>query len=499
MSLIEQPCKIAELIKSIKGIASNSTSPTDYYSIKFKDNLSFNNKKVDEGFLKLFISNNLNLNKALKYEGSIYELLSFIIRTKCCPFFSLSYVIGKNCDYNNIMNIIKKSEIKDNYTLEKNFARNIYYLENKLKNRPALETENYETEISKDYIKKVKGYKYDFILSENIKGIKLRDYLEKNKENIRLDIFNNIYKILFQISIAMYTLSLCQISHNDLHLNNIFICGIPKRTIYYTINSKRYKFTTDFIIKIYDYDRAYSTLFGNNESLYGERCQNYNQCNEFTNGKDMLYILYRLFILFSKMELMKGNMIKSNIIKSICPSNKKLYNQLLTIHKYKKFENIEFDDIYNFDTIIHNFFKLSTYKFSSSDKNIYKYYLSTSKIQKIVSKDFYFKYIKPNKIEQWFTPNSIYNIKEFQAEYNLLECRKNKISCEKEKSKLNRIKKKKQLKYSYLVNLYNNSFDKNIRNKIANRIKKINKANNEDVIMDLLHLHASDPRYTRVR
>ena len=48
-------CKISSIINKIKGLESNSASPTDTWIIYFNDDITYDNKPITSGFLKIFI------------------------------------------------------------------------------------------------------------------------------------------------------------------------------------------------------------------------------------------------------------------------------------------------------------------------------------------------------------------------------------------------------------------------------------------------------------
>ena len=48
-------CELSKHIKSVKGMESNSTSPTDTWFIKF-DGFKYAGEKITNGFMKLYIA-----------------------------------------------------------------------------------------------------------------------------------------------------------------------------------------------------------------------------------------------------------------------------------------------------------------------------------------------------------------------------------------------------------------------------------------------------------
>ena len=67
----------------------------------------------------------------------------------------------------------------------------------------------------------------------------------------------HLQSILFQLIYTFYVFEKIEFVHGDLHINNIFINKLKKPVdLYYQINGTMYKLTTDWIVKIYDFDHS---------------------------------------------------------------------------------------------------------------------------------------------------------------------------------------------------------------------------------------------------
>ena len=81
-------CLVANIVKNVKGLSSNSTSPSDTWILELKDNVYYNKQPATGIFLKYFIDpysfENEDINTeeknvlvqniyALRYEVSIYR------------------------------------------------------------------------------------------------------------------------------------------------------------------------------------------------------------------------------------------------------------------------------------------------------------------------------------------------------------------------------------------------------------------------------------------
>jgi len=65
-----------------------------------------------------------------------------------------------------------------------------------------------------------------------------------------------VLSALFQLAVACYALSLSKTTHNDLHMNNIFIQKIPWTTATYVIDEISYTFRTDNKVKVFDFNKS---------------------------------------------------------------------------------------------------------------------------------------------------------------------------------------------------------------------------------------------------
>jgi len=129
---------------------------------------------------------------------------------------------------------------------------------------------------------------------ENIEdAMTLHKWLYTYNKNPDYD--RELWNVLFQISAACYTMSLCKLVHNDLHSSNIFIRDLGKETEFmYIINGYKIVIKTRFQPLIYDFDRGYTTKFGTN-SLLNNLCNKYSQCNMFVENKDIIKVLCYIY------------------------------------------------------------------------------------------------------------------------------------------------------------------------------------------------------------
>lgn len=62
--------------------------------------------------------------------------------------------------------------------------------------------------------------------------------------------------IIFQLIYTLYVFEKLEISHGDIHLDNIFIIDVPERIISFYIDGQYYSVKTTKLVKIYDFDQS---------------------------------------------------------------------------------------------------------------------------------------------------------------------------------------------------------------------------------------------------
>ena len=306
-------CEMYRCIKNINGLSSNSASPTDTWIVFFKNNTNYYDKRLDRGFMKLFIDPlSLSINTkydtkylhALKYELKVYkDIIRPLILHKICPFFIKYLGSTEECSFNNLLLMLKSALIS---SPEEKLLRSIFYMYKKIKNRPAIQTD-LATNIDKNNKKFdiFKEIKYNFIITEMIedKTITFERWLQIN--TVKTILYGDVWVILFQIAIACYSMSLSLLVHNDLHFGNIWVLPLKKPVkIKYIINGVDYYFVTNYKIQIYDFDRSYSPLFGDNilnkNSEY--LCTHWANCNELFQSKDIFKVIVDLYLSIQNIE-----------------------------------------------------------------------------------------------------------------------------------------------------------------------------------------------------
>lgn len=386
-------CKIGIYVKAIKGLQSNSSSPADNWVIEFIDNVHYNGKIHKKAFLKIFVNHNtvkystkypefLLKLKALNYEINIYtKVINPLINNNICPNFIKNLGNSLNCTYNDLLDIIKnklsfEGVLLKDYEHAQVLKRNISYILLQQPKRPSI-NDNKSYGYSKDF-SLYDEIKYCIILNEDSDSPVLSRWVRNNS---KLSTFlEELWNIIFQICVGCYAMSLSKLVHNDLHHDNIFIKDLGE-SVYmnYIINGKSMLIKTRYQPLIYDFDRSYSEMYGENELLNGYFYDLHSQCNIFIENKDIIKILCYLYrdvesvqshILNSitKNEEQKINITSSYNLETVkTPDNKKkkcfLQYVELSSTKIEAIPNKWYTDFNNCTEIINNIY----------DKYIMKY------------------------------------------------------------------------------------------------------------------------------
>lgn len=146
----QSSCEIYKYIKSIKGLASNSTSPSDTMIVSFKDRIMFDKQPVEQAFMKIFITSLVDekgktieidykkKRSALIYEQKVYDIIRWCIRFNYCPYFVKLYDNGFNCSLKNFYNIIKHQSNVNDEKIKMLMIRSIYHMISQASNRPSI-------------------------------------------------------------------------------------------------------------------------------------------------------------------------------------------------------------------------------------------------------------------------------------------------------------------------------------------------------------------------
>lgn len=337
-------CKLAPYIANITtGLKSNSVSESDQWILTV--NTTEGRKTL---FIKIFIHSividgveqEINATKNLEYEYLIYkEKIALIQRT--CPFFIDYYGTGNACKAEDIYNLTIDQ-------LQSNMIRNLYFLYTQFLNivvlkgihltfieqytrdgetiRPTLvdELTTFESTIISQMIYELSNVRFSYIILENI----LIPRHMKNMSTI-LDCIRNperplitiepcifIWPILFQLIYTIFVMSYHNLMHNDLHMGNVFLQNTGTiQTFKFQIGDTIFNIRTQYMIKVYDFDIAYSNIVGENYHIPKLILNNFEfgPDNSYNVFRDVRKILYPQ----RKVEISFGQVLDSTFVQEI--------------------------------------------------------------------------------------------------------------------------------------------------------------------------------------
>jgi hypothetical protein len=402
-------CQIHKYVNEIIGLNRNSTSPTDTWILKFNKNIKFklteddeNGKRINFGFMKLWLDSEnykylckrrIGINydsiiyeqlQSLKYEESIYKyFINYVLYKNICPHFVRYLSGGDNCTFNSMGSFLKgkfiEGKLMDDDVLETNFTRNIYssitndenrrnigYIKNPLSFDSAAEKRK---DIAANNILKEFGNNvptFNFIISEAIDSTNTKTFFNyiRNRDTTKPYSIGE-WSVFFQILYGCFIMEKFGVSHNDLHSSNIWIEETKRRYITYKINGNVYTFTTKNNAMIYDFDRSYWNIKGNNPSIDDYLCDKHLICNTVTSRRDFLQVAQVIFIGstdWQSRKLLCDCLIKDEndyhkFVKLF--SSKKGYCLLPDTNHKLKINDKFFEMLYSIEEIIDNISKLA--------------------------------------------------------------------------------------------------------------------------------------------
>ena len=83
--------------------------------------------------------------------------------------------------------------------------------------------------------------------------------------------------------------------HNDLHLYNIYVEPIKEQRFNYIYDKTLFTFKTNYLVKVFDFDRSFVTRLGENPYLASSFCETSSQCNRYIENLDALKIMSYIY------------------------------------------------------------------------------------------------------------------------------------------------------------------------------------------------------------
>lgn len=275
--------KWSRRIHTVYGRAADSNSPSDTWVCRLRLGTTFNGRSVSKMFLKIGLHPDCELTIKQESLGLLYEMrVSDQIITplldSVCPHFVRALFVSDNCTYAELFAALQKGLSRFRLTdpeIARCLARNFAHVAFELDGRPAI-----ETPVAKSVLyEKVETSRFLLLATEFANAVKYRDWLASDPPK------DAVFTVLLQLLIALYTMELCKLCHNDLHDGNIFVQKRKPTTIQYIINGQRFAIKTALNVMVYDFDRATSESLG--ENVHYTQNENYPPSPAFEANKDL--------------------------------------------------------------------------------------------------------------------------------------------------------------------------------------------------------------------
>jgi hypothetical protein len=282
----------------LKGLASNSASPTDTWILS----TTMYNGPV---FLKWFMyTEKTHVTKSLIYETNIYKKVTNpLIDHKVCPHFIKAIDGNRDEGLEGLMDILKNSGINPG-DREIVLKRSLWYQQKSLPLRPSITDIDSLTPAQRTFFKSLQfpnKVRMGYTATEAIDGrstITLEAFLLgllKLDPSDRAGVAKYsslLVHILFQLAFTAYAMYLSKMVHNDLHVGNVWVKKQPDAKQTYVVNDDVYSFRTPTFVMLYDFDRAYVKRLGANPLIANSPhlCEENSQCNSMVMGLDLLKV-----------------------------------------------------------------------------------------------------------------------------------------------------------------------------------------------------------------
>ena len=172
-------------------------------------------------------------------------------------------------------------------------------------------------------------------------------------------------QIMFQLFYTFYVFEKLNISHGDIHIDNIFVIEVPPTELCYLVEGVQYRFTTTTLVKIYDFDHAMigksshirldmNSSFTLDKVVNDERTKggffdtNYAECSVFNKNLDLVISIINGFAYgvpgLTKLDITRGTDPEvEDFIRDILPGmnrNNPICNESIQETYRKAFEEV---------------------------------------------------------------------------------------------------------------------------------------------------------------
>jgi hypothetical protein len=311
-------CNIAKCTQRVTCFGADSASPTDIWKVELHPNTKYGDTLITTPLiLKIFVAGgdyvtiasdaskeicgNLKIPEELIYEKNIYEhVIDSMLTNKVNPFFVKYYGGSTNCTFDDLENILTKGFPNENQTdIQYNLIRNLVYMVHRWQNRPAITDQLIlDASVTQPMFDCKDVLKYGMIATAAVTGDKFETWLQTQIAPPTAQNPNELsaegWKGVLQVVSALAALESYKCSHNDLHLQNIFVENTQETIYYLTFDAYGETYTTklkcNMKVALYDWDRASYKTIGDNPYLINNwyMCVHYGECKDYIPQRDLL-------------------------------------------------------------------------------------------------------------------------------------------------------------------------------------------------------------------
>lgn len=311
-------CNIAKCTQRVTCFKADSASPTDIWKVELHRNTKYGDTLITTPLiLKIFVAGGdyvtiasdaskdicgtLRIPEELIYEKNIYEhVIDSMLTNNVNPFFVKYYGGSTNCTFDDLKQILTKGLPNINQTsIQNNLIRNLVYMVKRMEHRPAITDPGILAPSETQFMFNCKDVlKYGMIATAAVTGDKFETWLQTQISSPTAQNPNELtvegWKGLLQVVSALAALESYKCSHNDLHLQNIFVENTPETTYYLTFDAYGETYTTELKcnmkVALYDWDRASYKTIGDNPHLINNwsNCVYHGECKDYIPQRDLL-------------------------------------------------------------------------------------------------------------------------------------------------------------------------------------------------------------------
>lgn len=292
-----------DIIEEIIGLESTTGSPTDQWIVRTKPDVLYNAETravINLLFLKITLTEAtvrkfcripevLEFVSGLRYEARVYDYIQKnILETGTCPYFLPYYKTIVEVGFFDLLKILEGDLTWKSVDKKYNLQRSVNYMLNNRRGRPSINRKANDTTWKFVDDNKWKDVRFNILVTKSMITSTLSKYFEKKLFEV-----NTMWKILLQIAIGCYSMFLNGITHNDLHLNNIFLDEYEEEHsfVHYLNRERPLIIRSRYHPRIFDYDRSYCKRLGKNAMLEEEFYKGYHQCNRVSNNFDIVKVM----------------------------------------------------------------------------------------------------------------------------------------------------------------------------------------------------------------